>query len=176
MSSAVIGDLTSLYFAARSNGGIDYRELDSYLKECASIKKWDFNMWFTLIDPKNNDQKKFIKFLRNELKWNIHTGLVQDLAEDGSKYNFDASVCFTLGRISHKINNIVIVSGGYPIAEPLLELNERNKNVSVAFYNDYMDPRWFRRLFYNELIDFIDLHEMGGKQFEISRTEMRKIP
>ena len=178
MSAAVIGDLTSLYFAARSNGGIDYVQLDSYLKDCARVKSWDFNMWYTLFDPKNREQKKFIKFLRDELNWNIHTGLVQDLVvgESSTKYNFDAPICFTLGRVSHKVDKLIVVSGSYHIAESLLELNERGKRVSVAFYNDLMDPRWVRRLFYNERAEFIDLHEINGEQYDPPRTEMKRIP
>lgn len=176
MSSAIIGDLTSLYFAAKQHGNLDYRKINSYLKDCAEVSDWDFNMWFTLFDPKNSEQRKFVNFLRHELNWNIHTGLVQDLVGDSSiRYRFDSSICFTLGRISHEATNIMVVSGSYSIAESLLELSERNKKVSVAFFNDLMDPRWFRRLFYNEKVDFIDLHEID-KDYNIPRTEMKKIP
>jgi len=179
MSAAVIGDLTSLYFASRTHGNtIDYAKVDQHLKDCAEVDDWDFTMWFTLFDPKNREQRTFINFLRKELDWNVDTNLVYDLVdEDGpEKYRFDSQISFTVGRISQEFDKIVVVSGSYNIAEPLLELSERGKKVSVAFYNDLMDPRWFRRLFYNERVDFIDLHEMNGEEYDPPRTEMKRIP
>jgi hypothetical protein len=167
----LIADLTGLYAASKALFGkkanLEYGKLNSYIKNSIGVEEWDYALGFTLIDFKNDKQKRFVSFLEEGLGWNINCLNVLELlpGEDGARYRFDANIAFTLGKLAPEHNNIVIITDSYALAEPLLDLASRGKTVSVAFFNTNMDPRWFRRLFYDEKVGFIDLHEMDGSEY-----------
>ncbi len=162
---AVFGDLTAL-FSARSalKKNINYNHIDLAIKKLFKINSFATANWYTLYHPDNKSQVEFIKTLQL-LNWKIITKHPSEIRRNSSNtptdYRFDAQIAYDIGEssVDSEYDQIVVVSDSIELLRPLKLATEFDLNVSLIFFNEAMDRRWWKPLD-DSRIQFTDLSSL----------------
>lgn len=163
-TTAVFGDLTALYATrSRLRKTINYKRLDEVLRETMQVDKWDVNAWYTLFADNNDGQVSFVEGLR-ELGWDVETLSSREVRRVSrpTDYRFDARIAYQLGACQGEVDNVLVVSDSFELMHAIRDLQEDDTeiNVSLAFFSDAIDGRWWKVI--NDPkspIKFIDLED-----------------
>jgi hypothetical protein len=160
---SVFGDLTAL-FNARSTlrKSINYQLLDSNLKKELGVKEWDINLWFTLFNETNEGQVAFLDSLEN-IGWNIEKESSKNVKPIGrpTDHRFVSEISYHIGLSVGAADEVLIISDSFELYGAIKELNKSADEikVSLAFFSDGLDNRWWQVLnSKNNIINFIDLN------------------
>ena len=164
-TTAIFGDLTALFNArSRFRKTINYKLLDEVLRKNSDIEKWDVNRWYTIFSDNNKAQASFIEGLKS-LGWDVETLKSKNVHKFNkhSDYRFDSRICYQLGTCSGEIDNIVVVSDSFDLYYSIKDLKEDDCdiNVSLAFFGDALDGRWWKVLNKEDsVVNFVDLDDL----------------
>lgn len=161
---AVYGDLTALYSARASfNKNINYNLLDLAIKKYSNVTNLACKNWYTLFHPENESQVDFVKMLEANFGWNVITKRPSEIRRTNSTspntdYRFDVPIAYNIGEATSEYDEIVVISDSIELLQPLKLATEFVK-VTLSFFNDAMDRRWWRPLQQTK-INFVDLSDL----------------
>lgn len=166
-SVGILGDLTAL-FAARSflKKNINYMKLNEQLKEYLGVENFGMTKFFTLYHPNNEKQVEFLKFLKEELNWEVITTTPLEIkqTQDYRNYRFDVPIAYHLGveSVSDEFDKLVVISDSIELVKSMKEAAyDIPGGVYLAFYSEALDRRWVKMFAgENSKLKFIDLDEL----------------
>ena len=168
---AIFGDLTALYnVRASMHKNINYNLLDKALKDEYGVANFSCAKWYTLFHPDNVKQGQFVKTLES-LKWEVQTKRPSEIRRSidpecnpHKDYRFDSEIAYDIGESTadDQYSDIVIVSDSFELLKPLKRATKYIDSISVAFFADAMERRWWREL-NDSGINFLDLSELMYK-------------
>jgi len=170
----VLADLTALFSTReRFRKNINYKAVDEFIKTKMNIKNInDDSVFFTLYHPGNEKQNNFIKFLKSELNWNVEGIKTFDIRKgiEYQQYRFDTQIAYELGLLfrPEEPTRILVISDSFELAKPMIEVaGEHNTEVTLGFFSDALDGRWYKILQNPEnKINFLDFELMQGNRQE----------
>jgi hypothetical protein len=142
-------DGTALFAALRNlhpGRQIDYVALEDKLLDYLGIEEFDKAVFITTHDPHNGSQQRFLSLMEEE-DWDVRAYRIWEVAtrEDQKAVDirFDPHLAFLLGRSIGIANKIALVSDSFMMHSLVLGL-PRSTNVTVAFFAELLDARWFK--------------------------------
>ncbi|MFP4501451.1 MAG: hypothetical protein ACLFTT_10670 [Candidatus Hydrogenedentota bacterium] len=142
---------------------------------------YELAYYFTSTDPNNEGQNKFNQFLESigldvitETPWAADVCNRQLVEEEVFRHiRFDASIAYTLGFLggSESADHAVIVTDSFALRRPVLDAVEKGLGVTLAFFGQYLDPRWTQVINKYENMRFLDLSDHADRLFTGRKSE-----
>jgi len=146
----VLVDLTKLYFAVRDlRLHIDYGSLIEFIKdEYQDLNEEDIKFEaFTLYDPKNVGQIKFLENLES-------LGVAINKHKFGKKLNFSIDIAAKACANGHK--HILVISNDQELTRLFSILKALKKEPALCFFSERLGGPWNPEIL-NGDVEFIDL-------------------
>lgn len=156
-SWSLLIDGSALFFGQRQisfTKNMNYPRLKGILQgesNCKALPKPAF--FFTTVDESNVGQAKFHSMVRG-LGWNVrHTSLQEASIENpllvkqcSGVVRFDSIISYCLGTLRQQkdLDHIMVVSDSWSLQEPILDCVQKGMVVSLAFFGEVLDSRWWR--------------------------------
>jgi len=141
-------DLSSLYFAIREiNITVNYENLITWIKSQATGDDVVEIHAFSIADPKNQSQTKFLKRLEG-------LGVTLHIYDFNTKPNF--SVELGVWAAMSKQEDVMIISNDSSLLRAFSILEEGGKKMSLSFFSEKLNGSWTPKILSGE-IKFLDL-------------------
>ena len=169
LTTAVIGDLTAVYCArsgqnpSRRGRSINYKRLNEVLLKAMGVENWESNTFYTLFDPQNVSQVKFVDGLK-EIGWNVKTfrgNKDTRFHQYPTAHRFDAQIVYDLATSAE--DHVLIISDSMDLVSVIkqMKVEEPDTKITIAFFQDCLDKTWRKVLKDKDRgFDFIDLDEV----------------
>jgi hypothetical protein len=141
-------DLSSLYFAIREiNITVNYESLIEWLRSQSDSEDAVEIHAFSIADPKNQSQTKFLKRLEG-------LGVTLHIYDFNTKPNFSVELGVWAALSDHE--KVMIISNDSALLRAFSILEKGGKKMSLSFFSEKLNGNWTPKILSGE-ISFLDL-------------------